>query len=65
MSFFAVKNNKTGKYMSRARFEDPSWNAAFQLDHPELWDKKEEADVVAKNNDGTVIPFTETCAACV
>lgn len=64
MSFFAVKSNVTGKYFTRARF-NPSWDAAFQIDHPELWDKKEEAEVIAKNNDGTVIPFTETCGACV
>jgi hypothetical protein len=43
-----------GKWMSRARF-DPSWDGAFQLKHPELFDSLEAAVAAADGEDQPIV----------
>jgi hypothetical protein len=40
--------------MSRARF-DPSWDGAFQLKHPELFDSLEAAVAAADGEDQPIV----------
>lgn len=46
-----------GRWMSRARF-DPSWDGAFELAHPELFDSEEAAFKAAEGQaHPIVVPF--------
>lgn len=56
MRYYAVQI-ANGKWMSRARF-DRSWDGAFQLDHPELFDTQELAAAAAQGEaDPIIVPF--------
>ena len=47
-----------GKWLSRGRF-DAAWDAAFELNHPELFDSQAEATDAAKGSPSPiVVPFT-------